>query len=105
MLHSEHPCLSIHDAYIKNAYAGNIKEEEYEWLECHVSNAVVRPWAMMIHLVNAPFALAAVMHAQHLQGVAFIAFERIFLWFAFIYLLCCILFAILLLWFPKMSLL
>lgn len=106
MLHPQYPCLPIHVAYDEKAYAGDVKEEEDERLECHVSNAVIYPRAIMIHHINAPVAFAAVMHAQHFQGATVVAFCRIFLRLVFIFLLWCMLIdIILILRLPKMSLL
>lgn len=79
MLHSKLPCLCIHHSSCEVAYAGNVEEEKDERFERHVSDTIIRPWAMMIHVRNASIALAAVMHAQHFECSARLALVRIFL--------------------------
>jgi hypothetical protein len=63
MLHLEGPRLFIHATDCEKANTGDVEKEEDERFECHVANAVVRPWAMMIHLVNTPIAFTAMVHA------------------------------------------
>jgi len=60
-IRSFHACAYITPGEV--AYAGNVEEEKDEWFERHVSDTIIRPWAMMIHVGNASIALAAVMHA------------------------------------------
>ena len=47
-----------------------VEEEEHEWLQVAVADAVRGPGAVMIHPVNAPAALAAVVHALNLRDSA-----------------------------------
>ena len=49
------------------------KQEEHKWFYVLVSNAVVRPGAVMVHLVDTSPTLAAIMYRFDLDTAGFLA--------------------------------
>lgn len=75
MLHPEYPRLPIHETCSYEAVDGDVEEEEDEGLESNVPDAVIRPWTMVVHFVDASIAFTAVVHSEHFQGTAFVTFH------------------------------
>lgn len=78
MVHFPIPSLLVADVDSEEAHAADVEEEKNKRLESLVPDAVVRPWAVVVHLVDASIAHAAVMHAVNFLRTTFWALFLVF---------------------------
>ena len=73
MLHVVFVGLRVHHADTVGGEQCCVEEEEGEWFEVKVANTVAYPRAMVVHSVDASFALATMVYSVHFYGATFFA--------------------------------